>query len=142
MNAITEYLKYCYVTYIKCDDDDPYHDKKFSLKHGTFDEKERKSYCRDCNIPFKYLTDLESRIIDSSEQVDKILTGAANKFELFMRHKIRARLQDEIINEIFNWVKDGEPTKRIVVFLDFKMKVEPERLRETKLQFYGKSGRS
>lgn len=69
-----------------------------------------------------------------------IAAAAATKFEMFMGHKIRARLQDQRINEIFECVKNGETGERIFVFLDFKMKVEPERFRETKLQFYGKSG--
>lgn len=42
----------------------------------------------------------------------------------------------------FSGLRMGQKKNRVVAFLDFKMKVEPERLRETQLQFYGKSGMS
>lgn len=80
LNAVRECLKYSYFTHIRCNDEDPYHNTKFSLKHGTFDEPMKKSNCRDCNIAFKYLAELRSKIIDRTEQVEKIISGAGTKF--------------------------------------------------------------
>lgn len=59
-----------------------------------------------------------------------------------MVHKVRAAVQEERIKELFESAKSGDFEKRIIVFMDFKMKKEPERIRETQLQFYGKPGMS
>lgn len=72
--------------------------------------------------------------------MDKILTESSSKFQHYMAHKVRAHTQDNIIKEFFQWVRDGPERKRIVMFCEFKMKVEAHRRRETQLQYYGKSG--
>lgn len=59
-----------------------------------------------------------------------------------MGHKVRAEVQDKRINEIFDWVKDGRTSERMLVMLDFKMTVEPELHLETQPQYYGKAGMS
>lgn len=64
---------------------------------------------------------------DVNEQVDKILTDSNRKYELFMGHIVRKKVQDEAIPESFDWVKNGVPKERLVVYIDFKMKVEPQR---------------
>lgn len=92
LNAVTEYLKFSYVTHISGSDEVPYHDTKFARKHGTFNEQTRKTRCRDFNIAFKYLNEFRSSIIDLSDQVEKIISAAATKFEMFMGHKIRERI--------------------------------------------------
>lgn len=71
-----------------------------------------------------------------------MISGAATKFGMFMRHKIRARSQGERINEIFEWTKNGAAKNRLFLFLYFKVKVDPERLRDSQIRFYGKSGMS
>lgn len=55
---------------------------------------------------------------------------------------MRAAVQEKRIKETFEWAKNRDHGKRIIISMDFKMKVEPERLGETQLQFYGKSGMS
>lgn len=59
-----------------------------------------------------------------------------------MAHKVRAEVQEKRIKELFDWVKAGKCTERVLMMVDFKMKVEPERHRETQLQYYGKAGMS
>lgn len=59
-----------------------------------------------------------------------------------MAQKVRAETQDRRIKEIFEWVRNGPERERIVVFCDFKMKVEPQRRKETQLQYFGKAGMS
>lgn len=115
---------------------------KFSLKHGDFHEATRKSTCPECNRVFKLLVEMESAITSPSEKVRKIIPNVSNKLELYMGHKVRAKTQDERIKELIQWVMDGSPNKRFISFIDYKMKVEPERLRETQLQYYGKAGMS
>lgn len=56
-----------------------------------------------------------------------------------MVHKLRAKTQDRRIKKILDWVHGGPPNERMILFMDSKMNVDPERLREIQLQFYGKS---
>lgn len=110
------------------------------MQHGEFESTEWRSNCKECNSVFKFVDELEAAVIGVDDQAGNVLKLAKRKFEMYMGHKVRAKVQIERIVEMFQWEKDGEARKRIVVFMDYKMKVVPERLRETQLQFYGKSG--
>lgn len=50
-----------------------------------------------------------------------------------MGQKVSARVQEGRIKELFECVRNGGEKRRFFVFIDFKMKMEPERLRETQL---------
>lgn len=78
------------------------------------------------------------------------MKASATKYELFVGHIVRKKEQDEKIarkkvedEEIarcFEWIRFGPVNKRIVVYINFKMKVEQVRFRESILQYYRKSG--
>lgn len=85
---------------------------------------------------------MESAIKTPSDQVRTVITNPAKEFELYMGHKVRAKTQDRRIKKLFEWVHDEPPNERIIAFIDYKMNFEPERLRDTQLQYYGKSGMS
>lgn len=135
-------MKYSYCTHIQEGSEDAYHDPKFGLKYGTFESKFRKSKCRECNSVFKFITEVRESILNVTTSIDKILTSSANKFEMYMGHKIRAHIQEKKIRSMFEWLRNGSERKRVVTYVDFKMKVEPERHRETQVQYFGKSGMS
>lgn len=84
--------------------------------------------------------ELKICIYGTVKKGEKIIPGAATKLnsnvEMFLEHNIRARLQDERTNKIFGGVKHGAAKSRDAILLDFKKKVELERLRGTQLQFY------
>lgn len=61
---------------------------------------------------------------------------------MYMGHMIRAEVQEKRVKELFDWLKSGETIERVLMMIDFKMKFEPERHRETQLQYYGKAGMS
>lgn len=46
------------------------------------------------------------------------------------------------MKQLFDWVKAGHVTESVVMMIDFKMKVEPERHWETQLKYYGNAGMS
>lgn len=142
LEAVIEFLKYSYVTHIDDRSFDPYHNTKFSLNHGNYATKFMKSTCRECNSVFKFIEEVRSNIVSLNNQLDKILTEASIKLEQYMSHKVRAHTQERRIKEMFQWVRNGQERQRVVVFCDFKMKVEPQRRRETQLQYYGKAGMS
>lgn len=137
-----EFLIYSYCTHIDEESDDGFHDPNFALKYGNFESNFRVSKCRECNSIFKFIDEVRKSIFNLTSSIDKILTSSAVKFEKFMGHKIRAHTQEKRIRGMFQWVRDGSERGRVVVFIDFKMKVEPERHRETQVQYFGKSGMS
>lgn len=59
-----------------------------------------------------------------------------------MGHIVRKKVLDEEIGSWFEWIRSGFVKKRIAVYIDLKMKVQPQRFRESALQYYGKSGMS
>lgn len=142
MKGVSEFLKYSYITHLKEDSNDPFHNMKYALGHGKFNNEVQKGDCRECNAVFKFLRELKGEIIDSSPSLEKILINAAMKFEVFMGHMVRKNVQEAAISDVFQWVRDGRPNSRICVHIDFKMKVEPQRYRESTIQYYGKSGMS
>lgn len=142
MKGVCEYLKYSYITHIGETSNDPYHDVKFGLKHGKLPSTTRVSTCIDCLTPFKFLKEVRTAIVDVTPQIDKILTDSSKKYELFMGHIVRKKVQDEQIDGRFEWIRRGGVNERVVVYIDFKMKVEPQRFRESTLQYYGKAGMS
>lgn len=124
------------------EDFDPYHDIKFALKYGFFSKKRRQSTCRECNRVFKFLTEMKDEILGRLQQVENILSAAATKFKIFMALKVRAAVQEKRIKDLFYWFKARNSSERVIMMVNFKMKVETERHRETKLQYYGKAGMS
>lgn len=91
MKGVCEFLKYSYITHLDETSADPYHDIKFSLKHGSFPTATRVSTCTDCNTPFKFLNDVRTAIVDVTDQIEKILKDSATKYELFMGHIVRKK---------------------------------------------------
>lgn len=79
---------------------------------------------------FKFLEELKDAIPEITDQVSKILTSTANQFELFMAQKVRAKVQEKRIAELCDWVKEGGVGRRVILMIDSKLKVEPERHRE------------
>lgn len=87
---------------------------------------------------FKFSQEVCESIIGRTEQVEKSLKGAIVKFDMYMGQKVRAKIQDDRIKEMFQLVKEREDENRVIFFIDYKIKVEPERHIETQLQYYGK----
>lgn len=85
---------------------------------------------------------MKTAIFDCTPQIEKILTESATKYELFMGHVVTNKVQDEQIGSRFELICRGGVNKRIIVYTDFKMKVEKERFRESSLQYYVKAGMS
>lgn len=142
LKGVCEFLKYSFITHLSEEGNDPFHNIKYALGHGKFSEDERKGQCTECNAVFKFLKDVRSEIIDSPPGLDKIIKSAGTKFELFMGHIVRKNVQEKAIGEVFQLVRDGKANQRVSVFKDFKMKVEPQRYRESTTQYYGKAGMS
>lgn len=63
---------------------------------------------------------MRAEIIDRSDKIDKIIDTTGNKLEMFMGHKVRAKVQDDRVKQSFEWVKEGMETERVAVYLDFK----------------------
>lgn len=140
--GLLEFLKNSYASHLDRNSSDPYHNIKFGLGHRTYEEISVTSKCRECNSVFKFVDELGFSLIDRGNHIGKVLEQAKSKFELYMSHKVRENVQEERIREMFEWAKEGETKKRVVVFIELKMKVIPERLRETQLQYFGKDGMS
>lgn len=98
--------------------------------------------CSECNGVFKFLQQLRSESIDRTPVIENIIENAGKKLEVFMVHIVRKHVKEEAIYDVFKWVRDGEPNARVIAFIDFKMKVEPQRYRESTIQYYGKDGMS
>lgn len=142
LESVIEFLKYSYVTHIDDRSVDPYHNSKFGLNHGKYSTKFMTSTCRECNSVFKFIEEVRSNIVSINGDIDKILTETSIKLQHYMSHKVRAHTQEKRIKELFQWVRDGPERQRVVVFCDLKVKVEPQRRRETQLKYYGKPGMS
>lgn len=61
---------------------------------------------------------------------------------MYMAHKVRVEVQEKRIKQLFDLVKAGGSIERVIMMINFKMKVEPERHGETQLQYNGKAGMS
>lgn len=141
LDAAVEFLKYSYGTHLTEDDWDPLHDLTFSLLSGRGTDK-RSAKCRECLSVFAVLNDVEKCIADNSEEVEHVLRDCADKVLLYMGHIHRSVAQSKRIGEIMTKVKEMECGEGCVAFLDYKMKLEPIRYRESTAQFFGKRGMS
>lgn len=117
LTGVIEFMKYTYGTHLKETDDDPYHSMKYSVRHGTYTDTTKLSKCVDSNNVFNFLHEIEDAIVGRSVQVEKIQKSAEMKFEMYMGHKARARIQVDLIKAIIEWVKKGRERKRFVAFL-------------------------
>lgn len=102
LEAVMEFLKYSYITHLDDGSGDPLHDTKYALKHGKSTSREMFSKCWENNCVLKFLDEVSDTHGEPSEQLKKILTGSAFKFEQLMEHKVRAKTQESRINELFN----------------------------------------
>lgn len=142
LKGVCEFLKYSYITHLNEASNDPMHNIKFALDHSTLEKNTMVSVCDECNAVFKYLKDVKKSIIDLSVNIQKIWDESATKFQLFMWHIVSKKFQEDSISELFEWLRAGRPNRGVIVYIDYKMKVEPQRFRESTIQYYGKAGMS
>lgn len=59
------------------------------------------------------------------------MTNAGKKFETNMGHIVRKHVPEEKMEAVFEWIRDGKANERVVVYVDFKVRVEPQRFEES-----------
>lgn len=79
-------------------------------------------------------------VVSSNPSVKVALDEAAHKFRLYMRHCMRAKVQQDRITSVMEDMKKTGKGKRCVMYVDFKMKQVPKKLREPSQDWFGKRG--
>lgn len=97
---------------------------------------------QQCIVPSSVVNYIADHIENLNNNIIEALDESKNKIFLLMGHKMRARVQDARVEATMMEMKKEEPGTSAVVYIDYKMKLEPVRHRETTNQFYGKKGMS
>ena len=141
VEAAVDFLKYSFSTHISEESNDPLHNPKFSIISNRR-EHYRKSHCHSCNSVLSLFRHIQEEIGPCNDQVLEALKEGKKKVELFMGHKHRAYLQEKRISEIMCGLSQFEAGTAAVVFIDYKMKLNPIRHRESTFNWYGQKGMS
>lgn len=134
LKGVGEFLKYSFIKHLSVTSADPMHKIKYALDHGSFDSDCINASCEECNAVFNFLEEVKESIIDMTVNIGKMLTDGATKFQLFMGHIVRKKVQEDSICHKFEWLRKGDYNHLVVVNIDFKMKVEPQDFRESGIQ--------
>lgn len=93
------------------------------------------SGCVDILRQFQMLENIRT-VAKGNSGVADVIEGASGRIKLFMSHIHCAVVQEGSIGEYIDEVRSNEPACSDVIILDFEMKFEPVRYRETSVEFY------
>lgn len=97
------------------------------------------SGCVDCLRLFQVLDNI--RIFSKGgSSVSDVIEKAAGRITLYMSHLHRAVVQELRIGEYIDEMRRTETESSAVIILDYKMKLQQVRYRETSVELYGKRG--
>lgn len=91
------------------------------------------------------MQEIRAAMVTDNTSVQTALEESAKKFKLYMGHCLRANLanlkvQQDRISEVMEEMKREGMGKRCVIYLDFKMKKLPKKLRVPYQDWFGKRG--
>lgn len=146
LDAIAGYLKYNYRNHLSMHNSDGFHDISHALLRGLQGPSDKQTKqiptCKLCLCPSKIVKDIASKVVTDNPSVSTALNEASHKFKLYMGHCIRAKVQQDRITEVMESMKRDGEGKRCVMYIDFKMKQVPKKLREPSQDWFRKRGMS
>lgn len=144
LDAVAGFLKYNYRNHVQYESEDGYHCISHGLLNGEVSETEpqrtKRSTCHLCLCPSKIVKDIRDVVVTNNPSVGIALGEAELKFKLYMGHVMRAKVQQDRIADVMRAIKDSGRGTRCVIYLDFKLKQLPKKLREPSQDWFGKRG--
>lgn len=134
LDAVGGFLKYNYRNHLRMESEDGFHDMIHALLRGvcppTSHAIEKMSTCELCLCHGKLIKDISEKVVTNNPSVGIVLRDASFKFELYMGHCIRAKVQQDRIQQVMESMKEEGKGRRCFVYLDYKMKQISKKLRE------------
>lgn len=163
--AICDYFKHEYETHLNIDNDVAHNcqraligcrirgipeEEVVAMSH-TATERRAWSKCDTFLKPFQFVEDLgvevrKNNVTEEGKEkyagVEVVLNDAADKFKLYMGHKLRCHVQHLEFGEAQQDMIRAEPETFAIVTMDYKMKYQPGMYREKSTDWYGQKGLS
>lgn len=111
-----------------------------SLHKQLLTEGPDSANCDERKELFQFLKTIQSMIPESNTGAERALNNAAESVHLYMGHQIRRYAQDKKITEVRKTLRLAYPHKELIIVMDYEIKLEPIRWRETMATFYGNRG--
>lgn len=100
------------------------------------------SRCTECMKLFQVLADVKEAVGDSVSGVKYALDECISKLRKYMANEMWSVLQERRVAEIYQNISQSGEDSTAVFLMDYKMKMEPKRYRESSHAFYSKRGMS
>ena len=139
LDAVEEFLKFTVLEHITSDSD-PLHDPDFALHESTDNGEKLETPCMTCLSPSQVIYNIRTTISSAREDIIEFLEDAGQKMVLCMGHQHRCYNQEKRISDIFGERREDVSLSKVVVLLDYKMKIEPLRDREKTTELFRKKG--
>lgn len=107
---------------------------------GGGEEVKMNSTCKLCLCPSRIVKDIRNVVINGNPSIRAAINDAHEKFELYMGHCMRSKVQQDRIDAVVKSLKTEGRGKLCVLYIDFKIKQLPKKLREPSQDKFGKRG--
>lgn len=132
-------MKFCYSSNHGLGDH-PLYDKGRAV-HGTCPGSRaiETSSCTSCLVPFQVLDFLGKSVDKLSPDICESIAHAKSRLLIYMTNIQPALNQDKKSTEVMYILLNGVAENALLIIIDYKIKFEPVRFRETSSKFYNRS---
>lgn len=115
------------------------HEINFSIHDGE-GTLVKTSKCEECLKVFVVIGEIERKLGIGNNHAKSVLNDCTQKIRLYLGYVQRCFSQTKRIGEIMSSIRTKSPGESWVTYMDYNMKLEPIRRRESTTKFFGKRG--